>query len=373
MLNPEHGDSALLNLYTISGHTEKKMISTKQCASSVRGRLFSSAKSRAQSSSPLRVAPEAPSASASASVPLVDMSLPLEQIGNQIHQACTTTGFFYLANHGVEPDLCTGVLEQARSMFSTLTDAEKEAISVAHSNSYRGYQRMGVNITKERKDAHEALDLVSESTAARRSPDHGMTNYGANQWPNPQQLTNLRPTIEQYIEEMNTVGKRLADATSLGLGLEPEFFRPYFTDAYWSMRLVRYPGSNNHAYDYGVGEHTDYGVFTMILCDNVPNTLQIRPKGSTQWQLVDPIPGTFICNIGDMLARWTNNIYVSTPHRVLCPGSDRISVPFFFDPNYGSQIAPIEDLVQRSNQPPCFDPIMYGDHLLAKTSTNFVF
>jgi len=126
------------------------------------------------------------------------------------------------------------------------------------------------------------------------------------------------------------------------------------------------------SYEYGVGEHTDYGVFTMILCDNVPNTLQIRLKGSTQWQLVDPIPGTFICNVGDVLARWTNNIYVSTPHRVLRPAQDRISVPFFFDPNYDSQIAPIDALVQRSNQPPCFDPIMYGDHLLAKTSKNFV-
>ena len=312
-------------------------------------------------------------------VSIVDMSLPLDQVGKQIHRACTSTGFFYLANHGVSEDLCHSVLWQAREMFDKLSAEDKEAISVAHSNSYRGYQRMGVNVTRDKRDGHEALDLVSESKAALvRSDEHpkGLTNYGRNQWPNPDLLPLLQPTIEAYIREMNYLGKRLADATSLGLGLGPDFFRPYFSDAYWSMRLIRYPGvsqhNNDYPYEYGVGEHCDYGVFTMILCDHVPRTLQIRTKGSNTWEFVDPIPGTFICNIGDMLARWTNNIYVSTPHRVLPPSQDRFSVPFFFDPNYDSQIAPIETLVKRSGQPPCFDPIMYGDHLLAKTSKNFV-
>jgi isopenicillin N synthase-like dioxygenase len=94
---------------------------------------------------------------------------------------------------------------------------------------------------------------------------------------------------------------------------------------------------------------------------------------------VDPIPNGFICNLGDMLARWSNNLYVSTPHRVIRPQKidgnssqhDRISIPFFFDPNYDSIISPIEDLVTKSENPVLFDPIMYGDHLLAKTSKNF--
>jgi isopenicillin N synthase-like dioxygenase len=150
-------------------------------------------------------------------------------------------------------------------------------------------------------------------------------------------------------------------------------------------------------YEYGVGRHTDYGVFTMILCDDVEDTLQILPKTkpakaallSTRgteddrllyqehWLNVDPIPGGFVCNIGDMLARWTNGIYMSTPHRALRPRTqDRISVPFFFDPSYDALISPIDELVNRQSdhrpQRPSFDePIMYGDHLLAKTSKNF--
>jgi isopenicillin N synthase-like dioxygenase len=131
------------------------------------------------------------------------------------------------------------------------------------------------------------------------------------------------------------------------------------------------------------GEHTDYGVFTMILCDDVKGTLQIRMKGQSEWINVDPVPGGFICNIGDMLGRWSNNLYVSTPHRVLQPrpttvdgdtkmNSDRISIPFFYDPNYDSIISPIEELVQKSDTPVIFEPVMYGDHLLAKTSKNFL-
>jgi isopenicillin N synthase-like dioxygenase len=153
------------------------------------------------------------------------------------------------------------------------------------------------------------------------------------------------------------------------------------------MRMIRYPGvdekddNNNKSYKFGVGEHTDYGIFTMILCDNVKGTLQIRPRNTSTWIDVDPVPNGFICNLGDMLARWSNNIYVSTPHRVVQPlksyregpRNDRISIPFFFDPNYDSIISPIDSLVQKSDSPVLFEPIMYGDHYLAKTSKNFRF
>jgi len=343
-------------------------------------------------------------------VPIVDMSLPVDDMGRVLHDACTRVGFFYLVNHGVSEDLRRRLLQEARAFFS-MTIEEKERISVAHSNSYRGYQWMGVNITRQKQDGHEALDLVSESTRANIVRDRGLANYGSNQWPDPTMLPQFQSTVEEYVAQMNSVGLRLITAASLGLGLGPNYFAPFFTDPYWSMRLIRYPplvpydgipdigqdknNSSSNAYEYGVGEHTDYGVFTMILCEDVKDTLQIRPKNNnnkrttndtsndvhserkdSEWIMVDPIPGGFICNLGDMLERWTNNMYVSTPHRVLRPsssqGGDRISIPFFFDPNYDAYIAPVDHLVQQSGMPPCFEqPIMFGDHLLAKTSQNF--
>jgi isopenicillin N synthase-like dioxygenase len=143
------------------------------------------------------------------------------------------------------------------------------------------------------------------------------------------------------------------------------------------LRLIHYPPAHNGDsgdFELGCGEHTDFGIFTMILCDEVPDTLQIRPKGETEWVTVDPVPGGFICNIGDMLSRWTNGIYVSTPHRVLRPrDSSRISVPYFYEPNYDALVSPMDELVTKSGRPPCLEAIRYGDYLLAKTSTNFAY
>lgn len=315
-------------------------------------------------------------------VPIIDMEMSEEEIGDSIHHACTTLGFFAIVNHGVSEDLCSNMLHQTRLLFD-LSDDDKEAISVKHSKSFRGFQKMGINVTNGELDGHEALDLVSESKKAIRPNPQEMTNYGRNQWPNQSKLPEFRATTEKYVESMQQLGLRLMSACSRGLGLDPSFFDRYFDDAYWSMRMIRYPavdGNDNQDYSFGVGEHTDYGVFTMILCDDVKGTLQIRPRnGSGRWIDVDPIPNGFICNIGDMLARWSNSVYVSTPHRVIrplksnCEGSrdDRISIPFFFDPNYDSIISPIETLVQKSDNPVLFDPIMYGDHYLAKTSKNF--
>ena len=242
-------------------------------------------------------------------VPIVDLSLPIEDVGKDLHEACTTVGFFHLVNHDVSDTLRSGVLEEARRMFVGLTPQQKESFSVEHSNSYRGYQRIGVNITKDQQDGHEGFDIVSESHRAIRNPPHpdGITNFGQNLWPDPDWMPSLRPTIDQYVTEMNIVGMKLLQAASSGLGLSKDYFIPYFEDPYWSMRLIRYPPSSvahppsntlaadtitdesngqprsssnniNDKFEYGVGTHTDYGVFTMILCDEVRDTLQILPK-----------------------------------------------------------------------------------------------
>lgn len=214
------------------------------------------------------------SAMGTSPVPIINMSLSEEELGDAIHQACTTDGFFIIVNHGVSEDLCSKMLQQARLLFSELSPDDKEAISVKHSDSYRGFQTMGVNITNGKLDGHEALDLVSESTRAvapRRVDDsnkmqQSLTNYGKNQWPNPAILPEFRHTTEVYIDEMQTVGQRLMKACSRGLGLDPTFFEPYFDDAYWSMRMIRYPIERDEGeddFDFGVGKSEKEHFFTL--------------------------------------------------------------------------------------------------------------
>jgi isopenicillin N synthase-like dioxygenase len=190
------------------------------------------------------------------------MSLSEEALGDAIHDACSRVGFFIIVNHGVSEELRNNVLRQARKLFTELSDGEKEAISVEHSNSYRGYQKLGVNVTKGRVDGHEALDLVSESSRADRTMyingrPTDLTNYGKNQWPDPTRLPDFRTTTETYIGQMQEVGKRLMAGCSRGLGLHPSYFEPYFDDPYWTMRMIRYPPQQQHeevGYDFGVGE-----------------------------------------------------------------------------------------------------------------------
>ena len=308
-------------------------------------------------------------------VPTVDLSLPLHEVGHSIHEACTTVGFFLVQNHGVSPHLLSSVMQEARHFFN-LPQEEKDRISIRNSSSFRGYQQVGENVTMGAADAHEAVDFMSESERAKRANTAGPTNYGTNQWPCPSVAPQLRPVLQQYIFEMNQVGSKMMQACALGLGLSQHYFARYFEDPFWILRLIHYPPKPTSMDDtLGCGEHTDYGIFTFIYSENVPETLQIRTTDK-DWTFVDPIPeSTLICNVGDMLSRWTNGIYKSTLHRVLRPinQNGRVSVPFFYEPSYDAVIRPIDELVQQSRKLPMFGPIQYGDHLLAKTTSNFVF
>jgi isopenicillin N synthase-like dioxygenase len=357
------------------------------------------------------------------SVPIVDLSQPAPVVGKAIHDACTRVGFFNVVHHGVSPDLLQSVLEEGRAFFDGATTLdEKDRISIRHSESVRGYQRMGENWTGGMADAHEALDFFSESDRAALLPNimkhHTMpndnndhhddaygrrrrrrrrpTNYGRNQWPDPSIYPHFRPVMERYVQEMTRVGARLMQGCALGLDLkDPNYFHKYFDDPFWILRLIHYPSTIQNTTDLitndrnnkgetimGCGEHTDYGMFTLIWSEKVPKTLQIRTGPTTtntnaadnEWIFIEPLEGAFLCNVGDMLSIWTNGMYRSTPHRVMRPGGgmSRVSCPFFYEPSYDAVIAPIDDLVQRSNQPPSFQPIRYGDHLLSKTSSNFV-
>lgn len=115
----------------------------------------------------------------------------------------------------------------------------------------------------------------------------------------------------------------------------------------------------------------DYGCVTLLLADSTKGALQVQLKDGS-WINADPLPGAFVVNIGDMIERWTNGEWKSTNHRVIHRGSNyRISVPFFFEPNFDAEIQPIKKCVERTGGHPTFQPIVYGDHLTAKVTANF--
>jgi isopenicillin N synthase-like dioxygenase len=239
-------------------------------------------------------------------------------------------GFFLLTGHGIEPALRAAVFAQADRFFS-LPVGEKEAVSILKTPHYRGWAHDGL----------ESLDETSGQTDRKESfnigfdlpPDDprvvaGEPFRGVNQWPD---LPGFRETMLAYYDAALDLGVRLSRAIALDLGLAEDHFDGAFHEPLAALRLLHYPPATGTAGEIGAGAHSDYGVLTLLMTDGEPG-LQVKPRGG-DWTDVPHVDGAYVVNIGDCLMRWTNDIYVSTPHRVLPPRRQRRSVAMFVEAN----------------------------------------
>ncbi|WP_134569202.1 isopenicillin N synthase family dioxygenase, partial [Pseudomonas aeruginosa] len=245
----------------------------------------------------------------------------------------------------------------------------------------RGYFPLGGELTSNRPDWKEGLYLGSELDAEHPEVRAGTPLHGANLFP---EVPGLRETLLEYLDATTRVGHRLMEGIALGLGLEADYFAARYTgDPLILFRLFNYPSQpvpEGLDVQWGVGEHTDYGLLTLLHQDAIGG-LQVRtPQG---WLEAPPIPGSFVCNLGDMLERMTGGLYRSTPHRVArnTSGRDRLSFPLFFDPNFHARVQPIEGLPEVPEQDDSarrWDQANvhafhgeYGDYLLNKVAKVF--
>lgn len=298
--------------------------------------------------------------------------------------ACRDVGFFYLSGHGIPEEKRATVLEEARNWFLHASDEEKEAVKRwdvgkgpgGTGDGARGYQRVGENVTQGMKDWHEAIDHYRPvpHTAPPYAPIHG-----PNPWPSPLTYPTFQSKFESYTESCLSLGHALLRALSLALHPSPpkeDLFTEFLKNPFWVMRIIGYPplySSPDHE-EGGVscGEHTDYGCVTLLLADNTRGALQVRDK-EDGWINADPLEGAYVVNIGDMLERWTNGLWKSTRHRVVHGGGNyRVSVPFFFEPDWDARIKPLECCVAQTGGVPSYDEVVYGEHLLGKVLGNFV-
>jgi len=235
----------------------------------------------------------------------------------------------------------------------------------------RGFQVLGENVTQYQKDWHEAIDFYKE--IPHTEAERGVKPFCH---PNlfPENPREFKPIIQRYIEEMKTLGQKIMKGLALGVGLEENYFIDNFTsDTFWVMRMIGYPPLNTASVDgVGVscGEHCDYGWLTIVNQDSTASALRVRNKAG-DYINAEPIPGTFVMNIGDMLKVWSNGVYQSTPHKVINNCNQyRVSIPFFYEPNFDAVIEPYHLFVNEQN-PPKFKRVVYGDHLTSKVMNNF--
>ncbi|XP_068656360.1 2-oxoglutarate-dependent dioxygenase 33 isoform X2 [Aristolochia californica] len=297
------------------------------------------------------------------------------EVVKMLDRACRETGFFYVKGHGIPESLINEVRDVTHKFFH-LPSEEKVRIKLSAETGYRGYQRIGENITKGKPDMHEAIDCYREMEPGAYG-DPGKPLEGSNLWPT--HPPNFKELMEEYTRLLLELSRAIMRGMALALGGSAESFEGKRAgDSFWVLRLIGYPGFT-HAKsmemqdnDIGCGAHTDYGLLTLVNQDPDISALQVRNR-SGEWICAVPIPGTFVCNIGDMLKIWTNGLYEPTLHRVVNKSSKyRVSIPFFYEPNFDAVVEPLDFCKQKTGGIAKFETIVYGDHLARKVTTNFV-
>ena len=307
--------------------------------------------------------------------PLVTGAGDRDTVAADIERACRHNGFFYIAGHGVDDELQRQLEESSRRFFAQDLETKMEIAMEHGGRAWRGYFPVGAELTSGKADVKEGIYFGAEL-----QPDHprvkdGTPLHGANLF--PRNIPELRTAVLAYMDAMTRLGHAVMEGIALSLGLPASYFSDRYTrEPLTLFRIFNYPGDPTA---WGVGEHTDYGLLTILKQDDTGG-LEVKSGGG--WIPAPPIPGAFLCNIGDMLDRMTAGQYKSTPHRVQnVARRDRLSFPFFFDPNFDARIAPIvkpDASVVSGDRGERWDRASvhefegtYGDYLLAKVSRVF--
>lgn len=320
-------------------------------------------------------------------LPLIDVSALLDstadgadvaRAANAIDTACRSLGFFRITGHGLGLERFAALDAAARAFFAQPDETKAEIAMPLAGAAWRGWFPVRGEITSGRPDRKEGLYVGLE-----HPPDHprvaaGTPLHGANLFPPGP----LGPIVRAWVDDLARVAGSVMEGVALGLGLPRSWFADHLTgDPTVLFRIFHYPSlpDNADSDEWGVGEHTDYGLLTLLAQDDAGG-LEVRtPAGD--WLDVPAEPGVLICNIGDMLDRLTEGRYRSTPHRVRnVSGRSRLSFPLFFDPSWDAVVTPLP----LDDTPPADDADhrwdgasvhawtgTYGDYLTAKVSRVF--
>src|SRR5919201_1727098 len=288
-------------------------------------------------------------------IPVIDLGpflagqrAAFDTTANAIGRALEDVGFFVVVNHDVAQALIDRTFAEARRFHDQPMDAKLALRMNEHNNGYMMLGRYAVWTSEvnanDKPDLNEAFFVKRE-----RGPDDplvlaGRRFAGPNRW--PADLPGFRETVLAYTDAVDALGRTLLPLCATALDLPPDTFDAAFAESQFSFRLTHYPPVVAEPNQFGIAPHTDANFLTFLPQSEVPG-LQVRTP-SVEWIDVPFIPGSYAVNTGDMMVRWTNGRFKSTPHRALPPvGRDRYAIPFFFGPHLDTVIACL---------PTCEDP-----------------
>ena len=299
----------------------------------------------------------------------------VDEVGQAVDAACSASGFFIVTGHGVPSDLIAEMMEVSRRFFNLPTEV-KQKVAPPGPHHFRGWlgldttslaATLGDDVTPP--DLAESFNVSrfdDPEIWARAQVEGAEATFLPNLWPD--EPAELRPLFEHYYAVMEQLCMDMLPLFARALDLPGDWFNDKVGD-HTALLLINWypPAETVRPGQLRRGAHTDYGAFTMVAAEQIPG-LQIFVDG--EWIDVPAVPDSFIVNLGDLMARWTNDRWVSTLHRVVVPAGDdqhrdRMSMPFFFQPSYRAKIETIPTTIT-PDRPAKYGPVLSGEWIKAK-------
>jgi isopenicillin N synthase-like dioxygenase len=291
----------------------------------------------------------------------------------QVRQACEGVGFFYMAGHGVAQAIVDAAFEASRE-FHAMPLEDKMRLRINENNI--GYlpvnqsmQRASTVHRNTRPNYNDSFFISHDRGANHPDVVAGKPLRGRNQWPEGHER--MRAAMLRYFKSLEAVAERMLPVFARSLELPAAHFAPFFAnEAHINLRFLHYPPQDiDDDEQFGQAPHTDNSFITILAREEVPGLAVQLPGG--EWIAPPVIPGTFLVNLGNIMKRWSNDRFLSTPHGVLNDsGVDRYSIAFFYSPNVASMIECLPSCTG-PDHPPRYPPAVYGDLILEFFNANY--
>ena len=313
-------------------------------------------------------------------IPIIDISDymsglagGLEAAASQVRDALTTVGFFVLTGHDVPRAQIDRAFAAAARLHDLPMDKKLALKMDVHNNGYMTMGRYAVWTSdvndNDRPDLNEAYFIRRERPADDPIYASGRRFLGPNQWPSEDDLPGFRAEVVDYMATMERLSHCFLPVAARALGLEPNWFDTAFEDSYYALRMSHYPPVEAQENQFGIAPHTDANFLTFLAQTEVPG-LQVRMPDDV-WLDVPYVPGAFAVNSGDIVKRWSNGRFKSTPHRALPPGQGhRYAIPYFFGPGWDSTIECLPGCSDAVD-PPRWPATTYGEWLTGWYDANY--
>lgn len=297
------------------------------------------------------------------------------RVAEALDRICVEIGFLVVTGHGVDAALVERVFAANRAFFD-LPLAEKSRYAPTN-GFYRGYVALGDQALSYSLDEPSPPDLYERFSIGQVAvPDDAYHRaratdaFAPNTW--PERPADYRPAMTEYYQRMERLAADLMEIFALALNLPPGFFTDKIDRHITSLTVNHYPAPTVPPLpgQLRAGAHSDYGSLTILAATDAPGGLQVRDRTGA-WRDVAPVEGGFIVNIGDLMAQWTNDRWISTVHRVVNPPperaaeSRRLSIAFFHQPNDDALIECLPSCL-KPGEVAKYPPVTSGEHLRTK-------